>query len=75
MFLHLMLTMCLPHSRYFYKLGIYKFTWEWIKNVVQHEEEKKISVRELTITSYKSKGCVKSQWSSEMLKNKNEENY
>lgn len=55
-----MFTTCLPQGRYFYKLGIYKFTEGQIKNVVQHEEET-IAVMELTNNSYKSTGCVKSQ--------------
>lgn len=67
-------TMCLLHGRHFYKLGIYKFTGWWIKNVVQHKEEGIIAT-ELPITNYKSKGCVQLQWSFEMLKNKKGENY
>ena len=63
-----MFTTCLPQGRYFYKLGIYKFTEGQIKNVVQHEEET-IAVMELTNNSYKSTGCVKSQWRSGMQKN------
>lgn len=32
----------------------------------------KIVLTILSVTSYKSKGCIKLQWSSEMLKKKNE---
>ena len=48
--------MCLPQGRYFYKLGIYKFTEGQIKNVVQHEEEN-IAVMEITNNSYKIRLC------------------
>ena len=73
MFLYLIITVCLPQGRYFYKLviymlGIYKFTGGWMKNVVQHEEEN-TAVMELTNNNYKSTGCVKSQWGSGMKKN------
>ena len=39
-----------------------------MKNVVQHEEEN-TAVMELTNNSYKSTGCVESQWGSGMKKN------